>query len=104
MIEPVLCSALFMSAVTTVPSRATMAGLGLLGGRTMKPLKFIVMLVGGVMAVWSTLTGSQPAEIPAIGLLSSRASSDSGPMLDAFRGGLAKADYIEGQNVSIEYR
>src|SRR5262249_24017826 len=42
--------------------------------------------------------------MPVIGLLSSRSPGEAAPSVAALRAGLAKAGYIEGQNVSIEYR
>ncbi len=42
--------------------------------------------------------------MPVIGYLGTRASGDDPHLLAAFRRGLKEADYIEGQNVAIEYR
>jgi ABC-type uncharacterized transport system substrate-binding protein len=63
--------------------------------------KFLAML-GGAAAVSGPLVAraQQPA-IPVIGLLNI-ASPD--PYLAAFRDGLQTTGYIEGQNVTIEYR
>jgi len=46
--------------------------------------------------------GQQPRTV--IGFLSGRSPGETAPVLAAFRTGLAKTGYIEGQNVSIEYR
>jgi putative ABC transport system substrate-binding protein len=42
--------------------------------------------------------------MPAIGYLSTRSQEDTIHLLAAFRAGLAQTGYVEGQNVSIEYR
>ena len=42
--------------------------------------------------------------MPVIGFFSSRTFDKNGPLLDAFRRGLAENGYVEGRNVAIEYR
>ena len=48
--------------------------------------------------------GAQQARRPVIGYLSSRSPGDSVHIVDAFQQGLKDAGFVEGQNVSIEYR
>jgi putative ABC transport system substrate-binding protein len=55
-------------------------------------------------AVWPVTALAQQRAMPVIGFLGTRASADDPHLLAAFRRGLKEADYIEGQNVAIEYR
>ena len=42
--------------------------------------------------------------MPVIGYLSARSPEDTEPLLEAFRRGLREAGFVEGQNVTIDYR
>jgi len=42
--------------------------------------------------------------MPVIGFLSSRSATDSALQVVAFRQALGEAGYVEGQNVTIDYR
>src|SRR5262249_14504790 len=46
----------------------------------------------------------QQAAMPVVGLLNPQSPGSIPRFLDAFRRGLAESDYIEGRNVTIEYR
>ena len=48
--------------------------------------------------------GAQPPAILVIGFLSTRSPEDIPHLLSAFLRGLAENGYVEGQNVTIEYR
>jgi putative ABC transport system substrate-binding protein len=47
---------------------------------------------------------AQRLSSPVIGFLSTDSPDESGPVVDAFREGLVKTGFVDGQNVVIEYR
>jgi len=58
-----------------------------------------ITLLGGAAAAWPFAARAQRPAVPVIGLLSS-----ANPALPDFRRGLADAGYVEGTNLTIEYR
>ena len=68
----------------------------------MKRREFIT-LFGGTAATWSLAVHAQPA-MAVIGFLSSTSPEAYAIRLRAFSLGLKEEGYIEGQNVTIEYR
>lgn len=68
----------------------------------MKRRHFIAAL-GATVAAWP-LTARSQSSIPAIGFLNGSSAEGYAPMVLAFKGGLKDAGYIDGQNVTIEYR
>jgi ABC-type uncharacterized transport system substrate-binding protein len=65
--------------------------------------KFITLL-SGAAAAWPLGARAQQPTIPMIGLLSGSLPTERKPLLVAFKKGLAESGYIEGRNVTIEYR
>ena len=61
-------------------------------------------LIGGAAAWPLAALAQQRAATPVVGYLDFYAAEPTGIFLAAFRKGLSEAGYVEGRNVSIEYR
>jgi putative tryptophan/tyrosine transport system substrate-binding protein len=61
-------------------------------------------LLGGAAAAWPVVGRAQHQMIPVVGFLSTRGSDDGAHLFAGFRRGLAEYGYVEGQNVTVEYR
>jgi putative ABC transport system substrate-binding protein len=62
-----------------------------------------IALIGGVAARPLQVTAQQPA-MPVIAFIRSTSLADATHLVNAFRNGLTEAGFVEGQNVSVEYR
>jgi putative ABC transport system substrate-binding protein len=63
-----------------------------------------IALAGGAAVGWPIAARTQQKTMPVIGFLSSRTAAAGEYVLGSFRLGLKEAGYVEGQNVTIEFR
>jgi hypothetical protein len=64
----------------------------------------LVRLVSGIAALWPLSGRAQQHPLPVIGFLSARSPEDTPHLVEAFRRGLSEVGFVEGQNVTLEYR
>ena len=66
---------------------------------------FISLLGGAVAAAWPlTARAQQMAKVYRIGMLETTSAAQNAANLAAFRQGLQQLGYVEGHNLTIEYR
>jgi len=71
----------------------------------MRRREFIALVGGAASAAGCPLaTQAQQSAMPVVGFLSSRASDSAPEIMAAFRKGLNEIGFVEGRNLSIEYR
>jgi putative ABC transport system substrate-binding protein len=60
-------------------------------------------VLGGVAVAWPNVVGAQQPTLPTIGFLITGTPPFAGE-LAAFKKGLAESGFVDGQNLTIEYR
>jgi ABC-type uncharacterized transport system substrate-binding protein len=64
-----------------------------------------IALIGGAAAAWPLTARAQTQQaVRTIGYISSRSAQADAHLLAAFRSGLKETGYVDGQNITIEFR
>jgi len=63
-----------------------------------------ISALGGTAVAWPLSVRAQQPVLPVVGFLGGSAPAERAPFLTGFRLGLSEAGYVEGRDVTIEYR
>ncbi|MBV8088298.1 MAG: ABC transporter substrate-binding protein, partial [Alphaproteobacteria bacterium] len=70
----------------------------------MRRREFVALLSAAAMFGGGAPVSAQQKAMPVIGFLSSRWPGESATSVSEFREGLRETGYVDGQNLSIEFR
>ena len=70
----------------------------------MRRRDFITLIFGAAAEVWPLAVRAQQPAMPVIGFLNTRAPGQDPQLLVAFHQGLKETGWVEGRNVTVEYR
>jgi ABC-type uncharacterized transport system substrate-binding protein len=63
-----------------------------------------ITLLGSVAVAWPITAHAQQSTMPVVGFVNVASAKSYAPQVSAFLKGLSEAGYVDGQNVTIEYR
>ena len=63
-----------------------------------------ISLIGGVAATWPLAARAQQPAMPVIGFLNGASAAEFPHLLAGFRKGLIETGFVEGRNITMEYR
>src|SRR5439155_23496552 len=64
----------------------------------------LMLLLAGAMTAAASIAGAQQKAMPVIGFLGAGSPGSQAALTAAFREGLSQTGWVEGQNLTIEYR
>jgi putative ABC transport system substrate-binding protein len=66
--------------------------------------RYFLSLLGGATVAWPFVARAQQSTMPVVGFVNAASPERYRPQVSAFLKGLGEAGYVDGRNVTIEYR